>query len=236
MSADAILDAQAGLSRELADLRWAPPVFRVLDPLTYAWEPHAAYVRRYAGTGQILLLGMNPGPYGMAQTGVPFGSVPMVRDFLRISGAVGQPTVPHPARPILGFGCQRVEVSGARLWGWAQARFGTPEAFFARFFVMNWCPLLFLEESGRNHTPEQLPRGEQRALFAACDAALTRSIQALRPTLAVGVGKLAAARLAVAGAGRVGCIPHPSPASPTANRGWAPAAEAALRDLGVALG
>jgi single-strand selective monofunctional uracil DNA glycosylase len=30
-------------------------------------------------------------------------------------------------------------------------------------------------------------------------------------------------------------IPHPSPASPAANRGWAPQAEAALRAIGVAL-
>jgi single-strand selective monofunctional uracil DNA glycosylase len=234
--AEGVLAAEKALSLRLSALAFAPPVAAVLDPLTYAWEPHARYVRRYAASGQILLLGMNPGPHGMAQTGVPFGSVPMVREFLHIDGRVGQPAQPHPRRPILGFECGRAEVSGTRLWGWAQARFGTAEAFFARFFVLSWCPLIFLEESGRNRVPEQLPRAEQRPLFAACDATLTEIVAALAPARCVGIGRLATSRLTAVGAPRVGGIPHPSPASPAANRGWVAATEAALRDLGVDLG
>ncbi len=235
MVAERMLKIERDLSAALAGLRFAPPVHTVLDPLTYAWEPHATYVRRFAGQGQILLLGMNPGPYGMAQTGVPFGAVPHVRDFLGITGPIGQPATPHPRRPISGFACERVEVSGARVWGWVQQRFGTPDAFFRRFYVMSWCPLLFLEESGRNRTPEQLPRREQRALEHVCDAALARIVETLRPSRCVGIGKLGAARLTAIGVPDVGCIPHPSPASPLANRGWAEAAESALRDLGIPL-
>lgn len=235
MTAERLLEIERDLSTRLGGLSFGPPVHTVLDPLTYAWEPHATYVRRFARKGQILLLGMNPGPWGMAQTGVPFGAVPMVRDFLRITGPVGQPSTPHPARPITGFACERVEVSGTRVWGWVRDRFGTPEAFFERFFVMAWCPVIFLEESGRNRTPEQLPRAEMRALSSACDAALTDVIAVLEPSRAIGIGKLGTARLRAVGAPGVGGIPHPSPASPIANRGWAEAAEAALRDLGVAL-
>src|SRR5688572_32536315 len=95
---------------------------------------------------------MNPGPFGMAQTGVPFGDVAMVRDWLGIVAAVAKPRDEHPKRPVLGFECQRSEVSGARLWGWARARFGTPQRFFERFFVANYCPLAFMESSGANRT------------------------------------------------------------------------------------
>jgi single-strand selective monofunctional uracil DNA glycosylase len=234
--AEEILAIERALSDELARLAFAPPVHTVLDPLTYAWEPHERFVRRYARRGRILLLGMNPGPWGMAQTGVPFGAVPFVRDFLGIDGVVTRPSGEHPRRPIDGFACTRVEVSGARVWSWAQERFGTADAFFDRFFVAPWCPLIFYEASGRNRTPEQLPRVEQRALESACDLALARLIDVLRPPRTIGIGRLAVARLTAVDAPRVGAIPHPSPASPAANRGWAAAVDRALRDQGVDLG
>jgi single-strand selective monofunctional uracil DNA glycosylase len=114
-------------------------------------------------------------------------------------------------------------VSGARLWGFARARFATPERFFERFFVANYCPLLFTEDSGRNRTPDRLPSGEKEPLFAACDRALRRTVELLRPERVVGVGRFAEgrARVALAGLGvEIGRISHPSPASPAANRGW----------------
>jgi single-strand selective monofunctional uracil DNA glycosylase len=127
-------------------------------------------------------------------------------------------------------------VSGARLWGWARDRFGTPEAFFARCFVANYCPLVFLEESGRNVTPDQLPAAEQAALFGPCDAALRRVADAVRPRVVVGIGTFAErrAKLALAGTGiPIARVLHPSPASPIANRGWADAMEAELTAQGV---
>src|SRR5690606_24485022 len=137
------------------------------------------------------------------------------------------------------FDCARSEVSGTRLWGWAKQRFGTPDAFFARFFVLNYCPLVFMEESGRNRVPEKLPKEEREALFAACDRALVAAIEALAPRFVVGVGKFAEDRArAVLGDGGpiiIGRVLHPSPASPLANAGWAEPAEKALRELGIAL-
>src|SRR5690606_19431577 len=140
------------------------------------------------GPKEVVLVGMNPGPFGMAQTGVPFGEVAAVRDWMGIEAAIGRPPEEHPKRPVLGFDCPRSEVSGARLWGWAKDRFGTPEAFFARFFVINYCPLVFLEESGRNRTPDKLPAAEREALTAVCDRALRDSIEVLSPQHVVGVG------------------------------------------------
>lgn len=235
---EALVAVSRRLSRAVRGLRFAAPVTHVYDPLDYARAPHERYLRRFGGgPKEVLLLGMNPGPFGMAQTGVPFGDVAMVRGFLGIDAPVGAPPVPHPKRPVEGFALARAEVSGTRLWGWARDRAGTAERFFERFFVANYCPLLFLEASGRNRTPDKLPADERAPLFEACDEALRAIVALLSPRLVVGVGAFAEGR-AHAALGpegpEIGRILHPSPASPRANRGWADAAEADLRRLGVA--
>ncbi len=228
------------LSRSLGRLRFGAPVTHVYDPLHYARVPHRRYLRRYGrGAKEVVLVGMNPGPFGMAQTGVPFGEVELVRDWLGIAGRVERPRREHPRRPISGFACERSEVSGRRLWGWARDRFGTPERFFSRFFVANYCPLVFMEESGRNRTPDKLAPNEREALFRRCDGALRQVVEALAPRHVVGVGRFAEARARRALEGldvRIGQIPHPSPASPAANRGWAPLAESAFAELGIRIG
>jgi len=227
------------LVAELGDLTFGPPVTPVDNPLIYARAPHSNYLVRYgAGPKHVLLVGMNPGPWGMAQTGVPFGEVSLVRDWMGIDDVVGHPAHEHPARPVTGFACRRSEVSGRRLWRWARDTFGTPDAFFARFLVINYCPLLFLEESGRNRTPDHLPVAEQAPLFAACDRALRYAIELLRPRLVVGVGRFAEGRARVAAQGlpvEVGRITHPSPANPAANRGWEQLVRRELAALGLEL-
>ena len=225
------------LARATRRLSFGPPVTHVYAPLEYAWEPHARYLERWgAGKKEVVLLGMNPGPFGMAQTGVPFGDVTLVRGWLGVEGAVGRPEREHPDRPVTGFACPRGEVSGRRLWGWARDRWRTPERFFGRFFVANYCPLAFLEERGTNRTPDKLPAEERAALLEVCDRALVRTVEALGPRVVVGVGTFAAgrARDALEGSGvEVAVMPHPSPASPAANRGWAPAATEALRAAAI---
>jgi single-strand selective monofunctional uracil DNA glycosylase len=225
------------LGRAVDRLSFAPPVTHVYNPLRYAWEPHRRYLERFGGaSGRTLLIGMNPGPFGMAQTGVPFGEVSMVRDWMGIHGVVERPTREHEARPVLGFDCERSEVSGARLWGWAARRFGSADAFFDRFLVLNYCPLAFLEESGRNRTPDKLPTAERAALYAACDPALRAAIEVLAPRAVVGVGGFATERARIATTGLdvpIGTILHPSPANPLANRNWEPTIERQLGELGA---
>jgi single-strand selective monofunctional uracil DNA glycosylase len=221
------------LVADLAGLCFAPPVTHVYNPLVYARAAWDLYCAKYGnGPREVLCLGMNPGPFGMAQVGVPFGEVNLVRDWLGINVPIGKPSHEHPKRPVLGFECPRSEVSGARLWGWARDRFGTPEGFFRRFFVVNYCPLCFVGASGTNLTPDKLPATERAPLFAACDRALRRTIDEFRPRRLLGVGRFAEARLrAVAGDRKdvsVGGVPHPSPASPLANRGWAELMDRAL--------
>jgi len=227
------------LSEDLRQLRFAPPVTHVYDPLDYAWEAHERYLQMYGvGAREVVLLGMNPGPFGMAQTGVPFGDVTSVRTFLGIDAQVGRPAAEHPRRPVLGFDSSRREVSGRRLWGWAQETWGSAGAFFERFFVANYCPLCFLEASGRNRTPDKLRAAERAALYRLCDRALRRSVEQLCPRYVVGVGAFAETRARDALDGMelaVGRILHPSPANPRANRGWASSATSELADLGIAI-
>ncbi len=227
------------LSRDVQSLSFAPPVAHVYNPLIYARQNAEAFIERYLKPGvETLLLGMNPGPYGMSQTGVPFGEIAAVRDWLQITAPVKRPAHEHPKRPILGLECPRSEVSGRRLWSWAADRFGTPDRFFSKFFVWNYCPLVFLEESGRNRTPDKLPAGERDALFAVCDQALQRLVSQIQPRWVLGVGRFAEGRAQKALAQstaevKIGTILHPSPASPMANRGWAPQVERQLQALGL---
>jgi single-strand selective monofunctional uracil DNA glycosylase len=225
------------LSTEVGKLRFAQPVAYVYNPLDYAWPAHEAYLKKFGnGRKRVVFLGMNPGPFGMAQTGVPFGEIAAVRDWLGLKARVGKPALEHPKRPVTGFACQRSEVSGRRLWGLFAERFGTAEEFFGDHLVMNYCPLAFLESSGRNLTPDKLPTAEKTALFAACDGHLREAARVLEPQWLVGIGDFAVKRaeqVFQGGEVKIGRILHPSPASPAANRNWAGLAALQLRALGI---
>lgn len=238
------------LRDELAPLRFGAPVTHVYQPLDYAWEGHAAWLDRWAtGRREVVLLGMNPGPWGMAQTGVPFGEPASVRPVLGIDVGVGRPVVEHAKRRVVGFASARRDVSGQRVWGWVRDVFGGAEAFFERFVIVNYCPLSFMEASGRNRTPDKLPASERAPLYAACDAALQAVIAHHQPRWVVGIGGFAEGRARAAwgeGQGQewdgegwdgstvqFGRILHPSPANPAANRGWMRQATAELAALGL---
>ena len=239
MSAEPLIQAAKTLRDELRPLKFGQPVTHVYCPLEYAWKPHETYLRRFgASPKKVVLLGMNPGPFGMAQTGVPFGEIPAVRDWMGIREVVDVPTNEHPKRRITGFDCTNSEVSGRRLWGLFAEKFGTADAFFADHFVANYCPLVFMQESGRNHTPDKLSAAETQAMEVVCDQHLRSVIAALRPDWVIGVGGFAEARAqraleAMGGGFKVGRILHPSPASPAANRDWAGTATKQLQSLGV---
>lgn len=232
-----LVEISARLRADVASMRFSDPVAYVYNPLEYAWDLHCQFLKRYGGgTKEVLFLGMNPGPWGMAQTGVPFGEVGFVRDWMRLNAPVHKPATEHPKRIVDGLACTRSEVSGARLWAWAEERFGEADTFFERFFVSNYCPLVFMEESARNRTPDKLPTAERERLGIACDQALRATVELLKPRWVIGVGVYAekqAERVVGDLDLEIGRILHPSPASPAANRGWAPQAEKQLEALGV---
>ena len=228
------------LCRDVAPLRFGPPVTHVYNPLVYAARGYGAYLDAYArAPKRVVFLGMNPGPFGMAQTGVPFGDVGMVRGWLGIEAPVGKPPREHPRRPVQGFASTRGEVSGARLWGALARSYRTPQRFFRHHFIGNYCPLAFLERSGRNRTPDKLPAREREPLYAACDRHLRRVVEILEPEWVIGIGAFAAGRAREALAGRpvrIARVLHPSPASPAANRDWAGAVRRELAALGLCAG
>ena len=234
--ASTLIAAARKLSVAVDSLEFASPVTHVYNPLGYAWAPHEDYLRRYGATRKkVVLLGMNPGPFGMVQCGVPFGEIEAVRGWMGIAAQVDRPVLENPKRTIEGFACSRSEVSGRRLWGLFRERFGSADAFFADHFVANYCPLAFFDH-GRNITPDKLPGAETAPLYAACNEHLKRLVTALQPEWVIGIGAFAEARATEALLGeriKIGRILHPSPASPAANRGWAEAATRQLVTLGV---
>lgn len=196
--ADELVRIARSLARAVDRLHFGAPVVHVYNPLDYAWPMHEAYLRRFGATRKrVVFVGMNPGPFGMMQTGVPFGEVAAVRDWMRLDAPLSRPARQHPKRPIEGMSCRRSEVSGQRVWGWAASRFGAPEAFFEHALVLNYCPLVFLAESGRNCTPDKLPAAELQPLQHACDLHLRRALEALEPQWVIGIGGYAARRVEV---------------------------------------
>ncbi len=236
-----VLEATAKLSEKVSELDFADPVAYTYNPLDYAWDLHTQYVRKWgASKRRILMMGMNPGPWGMAQTGVPFGEIQAVRGWLGLNGKVNRPENEHPKRPVLGLDCPRSEVSGRRLWGYFAEEFKTPAAFFTEHIIVNYCPLVFMEEGGRNHTPDKLPANEAGPLFAACDQRLRALVELYQPQWVVGMGGFARKKLEklfgknpTSTGLKIGTILHPSPASPAANRGWAAAAARQFTEQGI---
>jgi len=234
--ANQLISAAADLNSAVGALTFSAPVTHVYNPLAYAWQPHEQYLTEYGNsTKRVVFLGMNPGPYGMAQTGVPFGEIAAVKDWMKIEATVGKPPVENPKRPITGFSCSRSEVSGRRLWGLMAERFVTPSRFFKDHFVLNYCPLVFMEASGRNVTPDKIPAVERKPLNELCDRHLREVIQILEPEWCIGVGAYAKQcfERVVPEHPQIASILHPSPASPAANRGWPAKPIEQLEELGV---
>ena len=238
---DSISKAMVAAARALSDgvnaLEFFGATAVVYNPLEYAWAAHRSYLEKHgASKKKVVFLGMNPGPFGMAQSGVPFGEIAFVRDWIGVCEPVNPPENEHPKRRIEGFHCQRSEVSGRRLWGAFKEYFGTAEVFFKDHFVANYCPLVFMEASGRNRTPDKLPVDEVAPLYRLCDQHLRSVVAALEPEWLIGVGAFAEARARQALSSRslkFGRILHPSPASPAANRGWARQAIQQMQSLGL---
>ncbi|MEM9417997.1 MAG: uracil-DNA glycosylase family protein [Planctomycetota bacterium] len=241
-TAQALIDAARELSDACDRLSFSGPVTHVYNPLAYARPMHEQYLSRFGRSRKrILMLGMNPGPWGMAQTGVPFGEVAAVRDWIKITHKLNNPPTPdtgqHPKRPVEGLACSRSEVSGRRVWDLMQQRYGEPEAFFKEHFITNYCPLVFMEAGGKNRTPDKLPAEEREPLEAVCNAHLKTIVEILKPKCIVGIGKFAEQKahsvLGESDSLKITSILHPSPASPLANRGWAEQATRQMIDAGL---
>ncbi|KAG5316219.1 SMUG1 glycosylase, partial [Acromyrmex insinuator] len=231
---DRLLSIEQELCNKLQDITFPPSIQYIYNPLEYASETHAMYVHKYCtGIKKILFVGMNPGPWGMSQTGVPFGEINMVRDWLKISGPVGKPSKEHPDRKVIGFQCTRSEVSGLRLWSLFRELCGNPENFFQNAYMHNYCPLAFMDGKARNITPAE---GDgQKILHEACDKSLIDIIQLLKVEIVIGIGNYAEkrAQIAVQTGGlpvQVMVLRHPSPRA-VGNQNWNEIAKQRLNEL-----
>jgi single-strand selective monofunctional uracil DNA glycosylase len=238
---DQLLSVTDIFAQEIDRLSFSGKVHHVYNPFTYAIKPYRDYLLKY-GTERkkVLFMGMNPGPWGMAQTGIPFGEISHTINWLNIEGEIFQPNKSHPKRPIQGWDCPRSEVSGRRFWSLMKERFTKPEIFFKEHFVENYCPLVFMEESGKNLTPDKLPSNERDLLIEICDRHLSMVIGILEPKFLIGIGKYAeknfrrvVEKMGNRGKTKVSSILHPSPANPHANKGWAEATKKQLIEQGI---
>ncbi|XP_077993928.1 single-strand selective monofunctional uracil DNA glycosylase-like [Glandiceps talaboti] len=238
--AERLLKIEDDLCESLQNLFFHHPVTHVYNPLIYARGTHSQFVRKYCNSSKpILFLGMNPGPYGMAQNGVPFGEMSLTRDWLGIQGQVGKPLHENPKRPILGFECTHSEVSGKRFWGFFRNLCKTPEVFFKYCYVHNYCPLVFMAQTGKNVTPPTIPMTQRMPLISICDTSLCEVIQSLQVKVIIGVGRFAQDRAsrALRNQGiegiRTEFLMHPSPINAKANKGWDTFAMQQLTEIGV---
>ncbi|XP_058812970.1 single-strand selective monofunctional uracil DNA glycosylase [Topomyia yanbarensis] len=211
------------------------------DPIEYAVELHLAYMQRYLdGPKPVLFLGMNPGPWGMCQTGVPFGYIPAVRDWMQLRGQVLKPIPELSVRPVEGLACTRGEQSGQRWWGLYERICGKPENFFRNCFVFNICPLAFFQANGRNITPADLKGTSKTRMQEVCTEYLQSALELFNPSIIISVGRYtedrvkALVRQNLLDATRVQlkCMPHPSPRSLN-NTNWHDKAQQWLEDNGV---
>ena len=173
----------------------------------------------------------------MAQTGVP-----LARLILPVIGWAWNLVLGSPRLSIPSAWFRVLNVRAVRScvldYGGGQERFGSADSFFETFMVVNYCPLVFMEASGKNRTPDKLPAAEIQPVNEACDWALLEMAKYYKPERVIGVGAYAEKKAATVLSElniSIGRILHPSPASPIANRGWAPAAEKQLSQMGIDL-
>ncbi|PBC29090.1 Single-strand selective monofunctional uracil DNA glycosylase [Apis cerana cerana] len=234
-----VLSVERDLVIELGKITFHSPIEYVYSPLEYAFNIHTMYVQKYCNTiKKILFLGMNPGPWGMSQTGVPFGEISMVRDWLKICGPVGKPVKEQPKRKVTGFQCNRSEISGKRLWSLFQKLCGSPEKFFQQAYIHNYCPIALMKKNGCNITPAEIKAGSEiQILHSSCDKALLDIIKIIKAEIIIGIGGYAekraqfviqSSKLPV----KVLCLPHPSPRAVN-NKNWSEKATKKLSEFGL---
>ena len=217
-AAETLRDATNELSEKL--LKDCKQIDWIYNPLDYAWNPHKEWIQRFAGNGaKTLLVGMNP-RHGMGNTGVPFGCPEQVREFLSITGLkVNQPPRIHPKRTVYGLECPKPEVSGRRIWSSLAEHFGTPEEVSREIYIVNHCPLWMFNEAGQNITPDKLTGKAAGELKTICDQHLRTVVSVMGINRVIGVGRYAQKQAAALfDEIEVDWVPHPSPASPFANR------------------
>ncbi|XP_013171163.1 PREDICTED: single-strand selective monofunctional uracil DNA glycosylase [Papilio xuthus] len=217
------------LNNKLEIFQFPAAIKCIYNPTIYARHTFEMYVRKYCNTKKsIMFFGMNPGPFGMSQTGVPFGDVSSVREWLGIEGPVGKPPKELETRPVRGFECTRTEISGKRFWGLLKEICGTPEKFFESSFVYNYLNQQWMKTNGCNLTPGDFKVTEMKALYEICDPIFIKVLELYNVQTIIAVGKFCETRAHKAIEAylpskgktiKVLYLPHPSPRTVN-NNNW----------------
>ena len=187
----AIIELYKSLNIELDELKFFPPCFYVYNPLSYCFESFKIYFEYLNTEEEInLFFGINPGPFGMAQTGIPFGDKETVKNYLKIEPKIDIDKIPkqHPKKQILGLEVKRVEKSGRIFWGVIKEFYPEKYDFFKSNFVLNFCPLCFLDEQGRNITPKVLRKEDQIALYKILEIFMLKLFKLIKIKKLIAIG------------------------------------------------
>jgi len=211
MNLDKIIKLSNELSKQMDELTFSLPVKYVYNPLSYSFLTYLQYLNRINFNDVNIYIGINPGPYGMSQTGIPFGDYYFVKNFLNIKKEklLNLPLT-HHKKPIYGFDINKREASGKRLWAFFQDIYKDQEIFFKNNIILNYCPLCFLNEEGNNITPDKLIKEERNILYKICDDYLNKSINLFKFKSVIGIGNFAYNRAKILGYNALK-IGHPSP-------------------------
>ncbi|XP_054745917.1 single-strand selective monofunctional uracil DNA glycosylase [Anastrepha obliqua] len=228
-----VLECQ--LNNTLQDIVRPVSITHVYNPVEYASGLHCAYLQKFLdGPKRVMFVGMNPGPNGMGQTGVPFGNILTVRNEMSLSGSVQQPPSVHVKRPVRGFECSIEEPSGVRIWSlFKKLAGGSLNTFGRQCFVHNFCPLIFYDNAGRNITPSELKGDYKEKIGKECLDVLDLELDLVKPEILVAVGLYMygmVSRSRHAKDLKIYKLPHPSPRSLN-NQNWPEKAEQLLLEL-----
>jgi single-strand selective monofunctional uracil DNA glycosylase len=215
----------------------------VLDPSRYGERWHAPFRRLYPPRARpLLVFGLNPGPYGMAQTGIPFtdlkrlaqGLPRLAAELARSGERLSLPGLaPSSLQPFL---TRTFESSSVRVHRFLRLAHGSAERAFREVVFVNPCPLLFIDRAlGENRTPADLPRALRAGVDEARVEVVSVAVARLRARGAIVLGRDAAAALSVPLRARLGERAvveweHPARAVPDI---WARGLLAALRRRGL---
>ena len=151
----------------------------VWNPQLYGLPLYRRFATEHLPTsrGAIVALGLNPGKYGMSQTGIPFTDVTRAA---RVGIAIEPPGLaPASLRPFLKS--YRVERSSASVYNLLDALWGGPAEGWRRLWAVAPCGLLFLEPDGTNVTPADARLARRDDVRELRLRVIRESVEAARP-------------------------------------------------------
>lgn len=196
----------------------------IYNPLEYCLDPFIQYLEKGGEKRDIVFLGMNPGPFGMMQNGIPFGASNFVNNYLNIEKDFDKQKIEkeHPKYKIIGKNIERQEISGTKLWGLIQSFYPDSNTFLENQIVLNYLQLAILDkEKGKNITPDKLNKDVRTKIENICDNQLREILDILESKVLIGVGKYSYdSLLRVKKNEKVIKINHPSPLNARYFKTW----------------